>query len=108
MESAIDSLRKRSLATNWSTFRTARTLGFTSGHCLPGDVVALIDGASVATLLRPVGSAGYRIVGPCYRWARKRTLLSKFFNAYTIWQYQPDERLFWEGSVRDLRQIEVY
>jgi hypothetical protein len=108
VKKVIQDLRARSLSPNCASFRTLRTLGFTSGYCMPGDVVSLVEGAPYAMLLRPIGIAKYRIVGECHRWARKRTLLSRLFNSYNVWTHIKDERGFWQNCDRDMRQIVIY
>jgi hypothetical protein len=54
--------------TDYTVFRTQWSVGFTSGHCLHGDIVATVDGATHAFVLRSVGSRRFRIVGDCYLW----------------------------------------
>jgi hypothetical protein len=43
-------------------------VGFTSGYCLPGDIVATIEGTTHAFVLRGIGYRNCRIVGECHLW----------------------------------------
>jgi hypothetical protein len=49
-------------------FRTWHSVGFTLGHCLPGDIVAAIDGCTHPLILRGIGYRSFRIVGECFLW----------------------------------------
>jgi hypothetical protein len=53
---------------DYTVFRTRHSVGFTSGYCLPGDIVATIEGATHAFILRGVGYRKFRIVGECHLW----------------------------------------
>jgi hypothetical protein len=53
-------------------FRTWHSVGFTGGYCLPGDIVAIVNGATHAFVLRSVGYRKFRIVGECYLWGQDK------------------------------------
>jgi hypothetical protein len=53
---------------DYTVFYTRHSVGFTSGHCSPRDIVFTIYGATHPFLLRPVGHGEFRIVGECYLW----------------------------------------
>lgn len=68
----IRNIKDRSSPQELSSFRTQYSMGFTSGHCLPGDIVATLDGVSRPLLLRMVDTGSYRLVGICVLWATKK------------------------------------
>jgi len=51
---------------------THNNLGFTKGHCLLGDFIVSIGGATHPFLLRKFSPSCYRIVGVCHMWASKK------------------------------------
>jgi hypothetical protein len=57
---------------DYTVFRTWHSVGFTSGYCLPGDIVAIVNGATHAFVLRSVGYRKFRIVGECYFWGQDK------------------------------------
>jgi hypothetical protein len=59
---------------DYTVFRTRYRVGFTSGHCLPGDIIFLIDGTIHPFLLRGIRDREYRIVGECYIWNMKEVI----------------------------------
>jgi hypothetical protein len=58
----------------YTVFRTRYSVGFTSGHCQPGDIVVLIDGTIYPFLLRGIRDREYRIVGACHIWNTKEVM----------------------------------
>jgi hypothetical protein len=70
---------------DWSSFRTQYSIGFTSGHCLPGDAIATVDRLSRPLLLCMVDTGCYRLVGTCVLWATRKFADSEQVNTSQAW-----------------------
>jgi len=81
----IREIKDRSSQQDWSSFRTQYSMGFVSGHCLPGDIVARLDGVSRPLLLRMVDTGSYRLVGTCVLWATRKFADSEQVSPSQAW-----------------------
>jgi hypothetical protein len=104
----IKDLRQHSSSQNWTNFCTRYSLGFTSGHCPPEDVVAIIDGLSRPCLMRRIGEDCYRIVGTCYLWATQKLDPSEQVSSEEYWitdRFDTEVQQAWQ---RRMRAIEIH
>ncbi|KAH6326702.1 hypothetical protein HBI38_053210 [Parastagonospora nodorum] len=85
LHESIWDMKDRSSSQDWSGFRTEYSIGFTSGHCLPGDAIATVDGLSRPFLLRMVDTGCYRLVGTCVLWATRKFADSEQVDPSQAW-----------------------